>query len=234
MACDTAEPIKENESASEEVSIDKENNKEKKMSSSLVLRKAPEFKMDAYDSKTGHYVEVSSEDYKGKWSVVCFYPADFTFVCPTEIAAMNAMYDEFQELEVDILAVSTDTKFSHKIFVETEPILKGLQLTIGADPTGTVSRAFGVMIEEEGIALRGRFLINPEGVVVAQEVQAPMVGRNVHEFIRQVKAWKHATETGEVCPAGWRPGKKTLPVNTDVEQMTGRVGDYITIEEIMS
>jgi len=234
MACDTAEPIKENESASEEVSIDKENNKEKKMSSSLVLRKAPEFKMDAYDSKTGHYVEVSSEDYKGKWSVVCFYPADFTFVCPTEIAAMNAMYDEFQELEVDILAVSTDTKFSHKIFVETEPILKGLQLTIGADPTGTVSRAFGVMIEEEGIALRGRFLINPEGVVVAQEVQAPMVGRNIHEFIRQVKAWKHATETGEVCPAGWRPGKKTLPVNTDVEQMTGRVGDYITIEEIMS
>ena len=169
MACDTAEPIKENESASEEVSIDKENNKEKKMSSSLVLRKAPEFKMDAYDSKTGHYVEVSSEDYKGKWSVVCFYPADFTFVCPTEIAAMNAMYDEFQELEVDILAVSTDTKFSHKIFVETEPILKGLQLTIGADPTGTVSRAFGVMIEEEGIALRGRFLINPEGVVVPKK-----------------------------------------------------------------
>ena len=234
MACDTAEPIKENESTSEEVSVDKENNKEKKMSSSLVLRKAPEFKMDAYDSKTGHYVEVSSEDYKGKWSVVCFYPADFTFVCPTEIAAMNAMYDEFQELEVDILAVSTDTKFSHKIFVETEPILKGLQLTIGADPTGTVSRAFGVMIEEEGIALRGRFLINPEGVVVAQEVQAPMVGRNVHEFIRQVRAWKHATETGEVCPAGWKPGKKTLPVNTDIEQMTGRVGDYITIEEIMS
>ncbi len=235
MACDTGtEPIKKTKSVSEEAKINKENIKEKKMSSSLVLRKAPEFKMEAYDSKTGHYVEVSSEDYKGKWSVVCFYPADFTFVCPTEIAAMNAMYDEFQELEVDILAVSTDTKFSHKIFVETEPILKGLQLTIGADPTGTVSRAFGVMIEEEGIALRGRFLINPEGVVVAQEVQAPMIGRNVHEFIRQVRAWKHATETGEVCPAGWRPGKKTLPVHTDAEQMTGRVGDYITIEEIMS
>ena len=235
MACDTGtEPIKETKSASDEVNVNSEKDKEKKMSSSLVLRKAPEFKMEAYDSKTGHYVEVSSEDYKGKWSVVCFYPADFTFVCPTEIAAMNAMYDEFQELEVDILAVSTDTKFSHKIFVETEPILKGLQLTIGADPTGAVSRAFGVMIEEEGIALRGRFLINPEGVVVAQEVQAPMVGRNVHEFIRQVRAWKHATETGEVCPAGWKPGKKTLPVHTDVEKMTGRVGDYITIEEIMS
>ena len=204
------------------------------MSSSLVLRKSPEFKMEAYDAKTGHYTEVSSEDYKGKWSVVCFYPADFTFVCPTEIAAMNAKYDEFQELGVEILAVSTDTKFSHKRFVETEPILEGLQLTIGADTTGAVSRAFGVMIEEEGVALRGRFLINPEGVVVAQEVQAPMVGRNVNEFLRQVRAWQHATETGEVCPAGWRPGKKTLPVNTDAEQMTGRVGDYITVEEIMS
>jgi len=235
MACDTgAEPIKETEVASSEVNNEIKNNKEEKMSSSLVLRKAPAFKMEAYDSKTGHYTEVSSEDYKGKWTVVCFYPADFTFVCPTEIAAMNAMYDEFQDLNVEILAVSTDTKFSHKRFVETEPVLKGLQLTIGADPTGRVSRAFGVMIEEEGIALRGRFLINPEGTVVAQEVQAPMVGRNVHEFIRQVQAWQHATETGEVCPAGWRPGKKTLPVNTDAEKMTGRVGDYITVEEIMS
>ena len=190
--------------------------------------------MDAYDSKTGHYTNVSSEDYKGKWHVVCFYPADFTFVCPTEIAAMNAKYDEFQELGVEILAVSTDTKFSHKRFVETEPLLKGLKLTIGADPTGAVSRAFGVMIEEQGVALRGRFLINPDGVVVAQEVQAPMVGRNVHEFLRQARAWQHAEKTGEVCPAGWVPGKKTLPVNTDVEQMTGRVGDYITVEEIMS
>jgi peroxiredoxin (alkyl hydroperoxide reductase subunit C) len=234
MACDTgAKPIEEKEPV-----LENENNneikKEKNMSSSLVLRRVPEFKMDAYDSKTGHYTTVSSEDYKGKWHVVCFYPADFTFVCPTEIAAMNAKYDEFQELGVEILAVSTDTKFSHKRFVETEPLLKGLKLTIGADSTGNVSRAFGVMIEEEGQALRGRFLINPDGVVVAQEVQAPMVGRNVNEFLRQVKAWQHASKTGEVCPAGWVPGKKTLPVNTDVEQMTGRVGDYITIEEILA
>ena len=233
MACDS--PVEAKEEEVVETSEEKiEKIKEKDMSSSLVLKKAPEFKMDAYDAKTGHYTVVQSEDYKGKWHVVCFYPADFTFVCPTEIAAMNAKYDEFQELGVEILAVSTDTKFSHKRFVETEPLLKGLKLTIGADPTGTVSRAFGVMIEEEGIALRGRFLINPDGVVVAQEVQAPSVGRNVNEFLRQVKAWQHATKTGEVCPAGWRPGKKTLPVNTDVEKMTGRVGDYITIEEILN
>ncbi len=236
MACDTGtkhiEEIETSVSKKDQENV--ENTKEKEMSSSLVLRKSPEFKMDAYNAKTGHYETVSSEDYKGKWTVVCFYPADFTFVCPTEIAAMNAKYDEFQKMGVEILAVSTDTKFSHKRFVETEPLLKDLKLTIGADPTGTVSRAFGVMIEEEGIALRGRFLINPEGTVVAQEVQAPSVGRNVHEFLRQVQAWQHAEKTGEVCPAGWTPGGKTLPVNTDVEQMTGRVGDYITVEEIMS
>ncbi|AHJ14451.1 peroxiredoxin [Sulfurospirillum multivorans] len=234
MACDTTNVEAKASNTVEENNSEMKIQEKKTMSSSLVLQKAPIFKMDAYDAKTGHYTTVKSEDYEGKWHVVCFYPADFTFVCPTEIAAMNAKYDEFQELGVEILAVSTDTKFSHKRFVETEPILAGLKLTIGADPTGTVSRAFGVMIEDEGIALRGRFLINPEGVCVAQEVQAPMVGRNVNEFLRQVRAWQHASKTGEVCPAGWRPGKKTLPVNTDVEKMTGRVGDYITIEEILS
>ena len=233
MACDMQKV--EATASNKNVNEEKNNNKENKtMASSMVLQKTPEFKMNAYDAKTGHYKVVSSDDYKGKWHVVCFYPADFTFVCPTEIAAMNAKYDEFQELGVEILAVSTDTHFSHKRFVETEPILAGLKLTIGADPTGSVTRAFGVMIEGDGQALRGRFLINPDGVCVAQEVQAPMVGRNVNEFLRQVKAWQHATKTGEVCPAGWRPGKKTLPVNTDVEKMTGRVGDYITIEEILS
>ena len=125
------------------------NNKEmKKMSSSMVQQMMPEFTMDAYDAKTGHYTSVSSNDYQGKWAVVCFYPADFTFVCPTEIAAMNAKYDEFQAKGVEILAISTDTKFSHKRFVETEPLLKGLKLTIGADTTREVSSAFGVLIEE--------------------------------------------------------------------------------------
>ena len=211
--------------------IEKEN---KAMSVTMVRQEMPEFTMDAYDAKTGHYKTVSNEDYKDKWSVVCFYPADFTFVCPTEIAAMNAHYDDFQEMGVEILAVSVDSKFSHKRFAETEPLLKGLKLTMGADSNQEVSRAFGVLIEEEGVALRGRFLFNPDGVCVAQEVQADSVGRNVNEFIRQVQAWQHASKTGEVCPAGWRPGKKTLPVNTDLEKMTGKVGDYITLDEILS
>lgn len=225
MACDNTKIIALEEETNE---------KEKNMNSTLVMRQTPAFTMEAYDAKTGHYTTVNSEDYKGKWHVVCFYPADFTFVCPTELAAMNAKAIEFEKMGVEILAVSTDTKFSHKRFVETEPLLKDFQLTIGADSTGAVSRAFGVMIEEEGIALRGRFLINPDGVCVAQEVQAPSVGRNVNEFLRQVEAWQHAEKTGEVCPANWRPGKKTLPVNTDVEKMTGRVGDYVTIEELLS
>ena len=234
MACDTS--LKARDVSTNETNKTQENTKteKKKMSSTMVLRKMPEFTMSAYDAATGHYTTVSSENYKGKWTVVCFYPADFTFVCPTEIAAMNAKYDEFVELGVEILPVSTDTKFSHKRFVETEPILQGLKLTIAADTTKAVSEAFGVLIEEEGVALRGRFLFNPDGICVAQEVQADSVGRNVNEFLRQVRAWQHASKTGEVCPAGWRPGKKTLPVNTDIEQMTGRVGDYITLEEILS
>jgi len=233
MACDSSKPIEKKENK-------KENNMEEvKMEQTqagvLVLRQMPEFKAEAYDAKTGHYVEVSNDDYKGHWTIICFYPADFTFVCPTEIAAMNAKLDIIEgELGCKVLAVSTDTKFSHKRFIETEPLLKGLKMTIAADPTGEISRKFGVLIEGEGLALRGRFLINPDGVIVAQEVQAPPVGRNVNEFIRQIRAHQHAYKTGEVCPANWRPGKKTLPVNTDIEPMTGRVGDYITIEDILA
>lgn len=233
MACDSGVKEIKDSTTDENEQTNTINKEEKKMSSTMVNRRMPDFKMEAYDAKTGHYTEVNSEDYYGKWTVVCFYPADFTFVCPTEIAAMNAKKPEFDELGVEILAVSTDTKFSHKRFAETEPILEGLQLMMGADPKGDVTRDFGVMIEEAGLALRGRFLFNPEGICVAQEVQAPMVGRNVNEFLRQVRAWQHATKTGEVCPAGWVPGGKTLPVNTDSEPMTGRVGDYITIEDIV-
>ena len=233
MGCDAG--IRPRKKVHVETATDNQPNKEiATMSSTMVRREMPQFTMDAYDAKTGHFTTVSSDDYKGKWAVVCFYPADFTFVCPTEIAAMSAKYDDFQKLGVEILAVSVDTKFSHKRFVETEPLLKGLKLMMGADGNQEVSRAFGILVEEDGVALRGRFLFNPDGICVAQEVQADSVGRNVNEFLRQVEAWQHATKTGEVCPAGWRPGKKTLPVNTDAEKMAGRVGDYITLEEILS
>lgn len=233
MGCDAGlKPIKKKEI--KETITEKKEEEKKSMSSTLVRQEMPKFEMDAFDAKSGHFTTVSSEDYKGKWTVICFYPADFTFVCPTEIAAMNSKYDEFKALNTEILAVSVDSKFSHKRFAETEPILKGLKLMMGSDKNQEVSRAFGVLIEEEGVALRGRFLFNPDGICVAQEVQADSVGRNVNEFLRQVQAWQYATKTGEVCPAGWRPGKKTLPVNTDAEQMAGHVGEYITLEEILS
>ena len=232
MSC--ANGIKPIKKRVQENSVENFKTEQKPMIQAMVRQEMPQFTMDAFDAASGHFKTVSSDDYKGKWTVVCFYPADFTFVCPTEIAAMNAHYDEFQQLGVEILAVSVDSKFSHKRFVETEPLLKGLKLTIGADANQEVSRLFGVLVEDEGVALRGRFLFNPDGVCVAQEVQADSVGRNVKEFIRQIQAWQHASKTGEVCPAGWRPGKKTLPVNTDMEQMAGKVGDYISLEEILS
>lgn len=231
MPCDTTKVIEDDEPI---VSENQPEQEKKKMSSTLVMRRMPEFEMEAYDAATGHYTTVSSEDIKGKWAVVCFYPADFTFVCPTEIAAMNSQLDKLNELGVVVVPISGDTKFSHKRFVETEPLLNGLKLTMGADNTGNVARKFGVWIEQEGVALRGRFIINPDGIVVAEETVADAVGRSVMELIRQLEAWQHAYSTGEVCPANWRKGKKTLPVNTDVEQMTGNVGSYITIEEILA
>ncbi|MBN2302103.1 MAG: peroxiredoxin [Lentisphaerae bacterium] len=231
MPCDKMKVIEDVEPTAMENQPKQEG---KKMSTTLVMRRMPEFEMEAYDAATGHYTKISSEQIKGKWAVVCFYPADFTFVCPTEIAAMNANLDKLNALGVVVVPVSGDTKFSHKRFVETEPLLKGLKLTMGADTTGDIARRFGVWVEQEGVALRGRFIINPDGIVVAEETVADSVGRNVAELIRQLEAWQHAYKTGEVCPAGWRKGKKTLPVNTDVEKMTGHVGDYITLEEILS
>ncbi|SEA55840.1 peroxiredoxin (alkyl hydroperoxide reductase subunit C) [Desulfuromusa kysingii] len=231
MPCDTTKVIEDTEPI---VAENQPKQEEKKMGSTLVMRRMPEFEMEAYDAATGHYTTISSEQLKGKWGVICFYPADFTFVCPTEIAAMNSQLDKLNELGVVVVPISGDTKFSHKRFVETEPLLEGLKLTMGADNTGNVARKFGVWIEQEGVALRGRFIINPDGVVVAEETVADSVGRSVMELIRQLEAWQHAYSTGEVCPANWHKGKKTLPVNTDVEQMTGNVGKYITIDEILA
>jgi len=147
---------------------------------------------------------------------------------------VNAALPIFKELDAEVLAISTDTKFSHKRFVETEPLLKDLKLMMASDATGEVSRKFGVLIEGAGLALRGRFLVNPDGVIVAQEVQSPPVGRSVKEFVRQVIAHQHSYKTGEVCPANWKPGKKTLPVNTDVEPMTGNVGAYVSVSDLVS
>jgi alkyl hydroperoxide reductase subunit AhpC len=204
----------------------------KEVRMALVGQKAPEFCLNAYDPVKKAYTTVKLSDYRGKFLVLCFYPADFTFVCPTEIAAVNAKIEEIRNLGADVLAVSTDTHFSHQLFCEVEPLLKDLKFPLAADPTGKTARDYGVYIEEEGIARRGRFIINPDGVIVAEEVLNPPVGRNVNELLRQLAAWKHVYENpDEACPANWRPGKKTLKPGPDI---AGKVGTVITIDEILS
>ena len=142
------------------------------------------------------------------------------------------MYDEIKKRGADVLAISTDTVFSHQIFCEVEPLMKDVKYLLGADPTGKVARAYGVYIEEVGIARRGRFIINPDGEIVAEEVLNPPVGRNVHELLRQLDAWKYVYEhPDEAVPANWRPGKKTLKPGPEI---AGKVGTVITIDEILS
>ena len=188
--------------------------------------KAPSFEIEAYDPVRDGVVKVKLEDFKGKWLVLCFYPADFTFVCATELAAMSNVYDTLKELNVEVLSISTDTVFDHKGWVTQEPLLKGkVKFLMGSDPTGKVARAYGVYSESEGVAFRGRIIIDPDGVIQAFEVVNLNMGRNVDELIRQVKALQHIREhPDEVTPAQWEPGKPTIKPSIKI---AGNVGSQI-------
>lgn len=173
------------------------------------------FNATAYHN--GKFVQVSDADLKGKWSVVFFYPADFTFVCPTELGDLADNYAEFQKLGVEIYAVSTDTHFTHKAWHDTSDTIQKIQYPMIGDPTGTITRNFGVMIEEEGLALRGTFVINPEGVIKVCEIHDLGIGRSAAELFRKVQAAQYvANHDGEVCPAKWTPGEKTLAPSLDL------------------
>lgn len=175
----------------------------------LINSKVPEFKVQAYHNDK--FVTVSQNDLKGKWSIFFFYPADFTFVCPTELGDMADKYAQFKELGVEVYSVSTDTHFTHKAWHDASDTIKKIQFPMLADPTGHLSRAFGVHIEEEGLAYRGTFLINPEGQIKLAEVNDNGIGRNADELLRKVQAAQYvASHNGEVCPAKWTPGEKTL------------------------
>jgi peroxiredoxin (alkyl hydroperoxide reductase subunit C) len=159
----------------------------------------------------GEFVEVSEADLKGKWSVVFFYPADFTFVCPTELGDLADNYETFQKLGVEIYSVSTDTHFTHKAWHESSDTIRKIQFPMIGDPTGTISRNFEVMIEEDGLADRGTFVIDPQGVIQLIEINAGGIGRNAQELIRKVKAAQYvAAHPNEVCPAKWEEGEETL------------------------
>jgi NADH-dependent peroxiredoxin subunit C len=161
--------------------------------------------------------DISLKEQQGKWLILFFYPADFTFVCPTELEEMASLYEKFVAEGAEVLSVSTDTHWVHKAWHEQSEAIKKITFPMLADPTGALSRAFGVYIEKEGVALRGSFLIDPEGVIQAMEVHADGVGRSAKELFRKFQAAKFVTEHGgQVCPASWEPGDDTLKPGLDL------------------
>ncbi len=176
---------------------------------------APKFEAEAFHE--GQIKKVSLDDYKGKWVIVFFYPADFTFVCPTELGEMADNYEKFKELGAEILSVSTDTAFIHKAWHDSSETIKKIKFPMVADPTHEISWKYNTLIEEEGVALRGSFLINPEGILKAMEIHDNSIGRSADELLRKLEAAKFVEEHGgEVCPANWKPGKDTLKPGLDL------------------
>jgi peroxiredoxin (alkyl hydroperoxide reductase subunit C) len=182
---------------------------------SLIKTEVKPFKATAFHN--GKFVPVSEANLKGKWSVVFFYPADFTFVCPTELGDLADNYAEFQRLGVEIYGVSTDTHFTHKAWHDTSDTIRKIQYPMIGDPTLTLSRNFEVLIEEEGMAERGTFVIDPEGRIQVIELNADNIGRDAQELLRKVKAAQYvAAHPGEVCPAKWKEGEATLKPSLDL------------------
>lgn len=175
----------------------------------LINTQIQDFKVQAFHNN--EFKEITQEDLKGRWSVFFFYPADFTFVCPTELGDMADNYQAFQALGVEVYAVSTDTHFTHKAWHDASDTIKKIHFPMVADPTGKLSRDFGVYIESEGLAYRGTFLVNPEGEIKLAEVNDNGIGRNADELLRKVKAAQYvAAHPNEVCPAKWQEGADTL------------------------
>ena len=186
---------------------------------SLINTQLQPFTAQAYHN--GKFVTVSDADLKGKWSVIVFYPADFTFVCPTELGDLADHYAEFRKLGVEIYGVSTDTHFTHKAWHDTSDTIRKVQYPLLGDPTQKLARNFGVLIEEEGLALRGTFLIDPQGRIKVEEIHDLGIGRDAKELLRKVQAAQYvAAHPGEVCPAAWTPGASTLKPSL---QLVGKI-----------
>lgn len=175
----------------------------------------PDFKVNAFHN--GEFKTITDKDVKGKWGVFFFYPADFTFVCPTELEDMAENYAKFQELGIEIYSVSTDTHFVHKAWHDNSLSIKKIKYPMLADTTGALSRALGVLIEEEGLAYRGTFLFNPEGQIKVCEIHDNGIGRNASELLRKAEAAIFVAEhPNEVCPAKWKKGEETLKPGIDL------------------
>lgn len=177
--------------------------------------KAPEFTAKAFYKNSIKTVKIS--DYRGKWVVLFFYPADFTFVCPTELGELADNYDKLKRMNVEVLSISTDTEFVHKAWHDNSKTIKKISFPMVADPTGNICRAYGTYIEEEGLSLRGTFVIDPEGVLKAYEMHANNIGRSITELIRKVQAAQFVREhKTEVCPVNWKPGDNALKPGLDL------------------
>lgn len=182
---------------------------------SLINTQVKPFSATAYQS--GKFIPVTEDTLKGKWAVFMFYPADFTFVCPTELEDLADHHAEFKKLGVELYGVSTDSHFAHKAWHDTSDAIKKVNYALIGDPTQALSRNFEVLIEEEGMALRGTFVINPEGVIKVMEVHDNGIGRDASELLRKVKAAQYvAAHPGEVCPAKWTEGAATLTPSLDL------------------
>ncbi|MDO8490213.1 MAG: redoxin domain-containing protein [bacterium] len=161
--------------------------------------------------------EKKLSDYHGKWLILFFYPADFTFICPTELEEMAKTYSEFQKINTEVISISTDTVYTHKAWHDNSPAIKQIQFPMAADPTGALSRAFGTYIEHEGVSLRGTFVIDPDGILKAFEMHDNSIGRSAKELLRKVQAAQYVNDNpGQVCPAAWEPGKQTLTPGLDL------------------
>jgi peroxiredoxin (alkyl hydroperoxide reductase subunit C) len=181
----------------------------------LIGKKLDDFKVQAYHD--GEFIEVTKESVLGKWGIFFFYPADFTFVCPTELGDMADRYEEFQAMGVEVYAVSTDSHFVHKAWADASETIRKLKFPMLADPTGALARSFGILVEEDHQALRGTFVFNPEGEIKLYEVHDMGIGRNAEELLRKVQAAQFVAEHGDqVCPAKWKPGAETLAPSLDL------------------
>jgi len=183
--------------------------------STIINSNVVEFKVEAFHN--GEFKTITNADFKGKWAVFFFYPADFTFVCPTELGDLADKYEQLKQMGVEVYSVSTDTHFVHKAWHDASDTIKKIRFPMLADPTGHLSRAFGVHIEEAGLAYRGTFLVDPAGLIKLAELQDNSIGRNADELVRKVQAAQFvASHPGEVCPAKWKPGAATLKPGLDL------------------
>ncbi|MDK2858402.1 MAG: NADH-dependent peroxiredoxin subunit [Verrucomicrobiota bacterium] len=182
---------------------------------SIIAMQVPDFKAQAFQNN--EFIEVTQDSLKGKWAILFFYPADFSFVCPTELGDIADQYEKLQSINTEVYSVSTDSHFVHKAWWDASDTIKKVKFPMIADPTGALSRALGTYIEEDGMATRATFIIDPEGIIQVAEYSSTSIGRSAEEIVRKVQAAQFVAEhDGEVCPANWKPGSATLKPGLDL------------------